>query len=184
MDRRRKISNHKPISVYSMERERKNRTVADLNVMNIVAAEMVDEKKHSAESEEAEEEEFLKYGAVDEFYNLDKEIGNFSAQSESSRNRIGRGGTETEKYIVAVCSHFRFGHSHVDPGAYGVVKKCVHKENGNIFAAKIIKTSNSNIRKSVMQEIEMMRALGRHSKLVELFDAYQTPFEIVMVLEL
>jgi len=40
-----------------------------------VAAEMVDEKKHSAESEEAEEEEFLKYGAVDEFYNLDKEIG-------------------------------------------------------------------------------------------------------------
>ena len=43
--------------------------------MNIVAAEMVDEKKHSAESEEAEEEEFVKYGAVDEFYNLDKEIG-------------------------------------------------------------------------------------------------------------
>ena len=72
----------------------------------------------------------------------------------------------------------------VTRGAYGVVKKCVHKENGNIFAAKIIKTSNSNIRKSVMQEIEMMRALGRHSKLVELFDAYQTPFEIVMVLEL
>ncbi|XP_044165978.1 myosin light chain kinase, smooth muscle-like isoform X1 [Acropora millepora] len=144
MDRRRKISNHKPISVYSMERERKNRTVADLNVMNIVAAEMVDEKKHSAESEEAEEEEFVKYGAVDEFYNLDKEIGK---------------------------------------GAYGVVKKCVHKENGNIFAAKIIKTSNSNIRKSVMQEIEMMRAVGRHSKIVELFDAYQTPFEIVMVLE-
>ena len=69
-------------------------------------------------------------------------------------------------------------------GAYGVVKKCVHKENGNIFAAKIIKTSNSNIRKSVMQEIEMMRAVGRHSKIVELFDAYQTPFEIVMVLEL
>ena len=43
--------------------------------MNIVAAEMVDGKKHSAESEEAEEEEFVKYGAVDEFYNLDKEIG-------------------------------------------------------------------------------------------------------------
>ena len=43
--------------------------------MNIVAAEMVDGKKHSAESEETEEEEFVKYGAVDEFYNLDKEIG-------------------------------------------------------------------------------------------------------------
>ena len=48
--------------------------MADLNVMNIAAAKMVDEEKHSAESEE-EEEEFVKYGAVDEFYNLDKEIG-------------------------------------------------------------------------------------------------------------
>ena len=34
-----------------------------------------------------------------------------------------------------------------------------------------------------MREIEVMRALG-NSKFVELWDAYQTPFEIVMVLEL
>ena len=46
----------------------------------------------------------------------------FSTQSESSRNRIGRGGTETEKCIVAVCSYFRFGHSHVDPGLQGEKK--------------------------------------------------------------
>ena len=35
-----------------------------------------------------------------------------------------------------------------------------------------------------MRETEVMRALGPHSKFVELWDAYQTPFEIVMVLEL
>ena len=35
-----------------------------------------------------------------------------------------------------------------------------------------------------MREIEVMRALGPHSKFVELLDAYQTPFEIVLVLEL
>ena len=35
-----------------------------------------------------------------------------------------------------------------------------------------------------MREIEVMRTLGPHNKLVELLDAYQTPLEIVMVLEL
>jgi len=60
----------------------------------------------------------------------------------------------------------------------------MHKEKGSVYAAKIIKTSNHNIRKTVMREIEVMRGLGRHNKLVELLDAYQTPFEIVMVLEL
>lgn len=58
------------------------------------------------------------------------------------------------------------------------------KTKGNIYAAKIIKTSNHNIRKTVLREIEIMRDLGPHNKLVELVDAYQTPFEIVMVLEL
>ena len=35
-----------------------------------------------------------------------------------------------------------------------------------------------------MRQIEVMRALGPHSKFVEPLDAYQTPIEIVMVLEL
>lgn len=125
-----------------MERRRKNRTVADLNSINIVAAKAAD--KTEIEKDEEEEEEFVKYGAVDEFYDLDKEIGK---------------------------------------GAYGIVKRCIHKEKKNVYAAKIIKTSSHNIRKTVMREIEVMRVLGRHNKLVELLDAYQTPFEMVMVLE-
>ena len=69
-------------------------------------------------------------------------------------------------------------------GSYGTVKKCSHKTKGNVYAAKIIKTANHNIRKTVLREIEIMRSLGPHNKVVELVDAYQTPFEIVMVLEL
>lgn len=69
-------------------------------------------------------------------------------------------------------------------GSYGIVKKCIHKTKGNVYAAKIIKTANHNIRKTVLREIEIMRSLGPHNKVVELVDAYQTPFEIVMVLEL
>lgn len=60
----------------------------------------------------------------------------------------------------------------------------MHKTKGNVYAAKIIKTGNNTIRKTVLREIEVMRELGPHNKLVELVDAYQTPFEIVMVLEL
>ena len=48
-------------------------TVADLNSINIVAAKAAD--KTEIEKDEEEEEEFVKYGAVDEFYDLDKEIG-------------------------------------------------------------------------------------------------------------
>jgi len=69
-------------------------------------------------------------------------------------------------------------------GSYGTVKKCIHKTKGNVYAAKVIKTANHNIRKTVLREIEIMRSLGPHNKVVELVDAYQTPFEIVMVLEL
>ena len=47
-------------------------TVADLNVINIVAAKAAEEREGD---EEDEEEEFVKYGGVDEFYDLDKEIG-------------------------------------------------------------------------------------------------------------
>lgn len=46
-------------------------TVADMNVINIVAK-TTEEKP---EEDEEEEEEFVKYGAVDEFYDLEKEIG-------------------------------------------------------------------------------------------------------------
>lgn len=35
-----------------------------------------------------------------------------------------------------------------------------------------------------MKEIEVMKLLGDHKKLVGLLDAYHTPFEIVMILEL
>lgn len=44
-------------------------TVADINAINIVAA------KTFEKNDDEEEEEFVKYGAVDEFYDLKEEIG-------------------------------------------------------------------------------------------------------------
>ena len=63
------------------------------------------------------------------------------------------------------------------------MQKCVRKETGHIFAVKTIKASNHNLKKDVKREIDVMRKLGKHNKLVQLHDAYQTPFEIAMVLE-
>lgn len=60
--------------MYKMERKRKNRTVADMNALNITTTEE-EPKQEDEEDEEDEEEEFVKYGAVDEFYELEKEIG-------------------------------------------------------------------------------------------------------------
>ncbi|EDO49090.1 predicted protein, partial [Nematostella vectensis] len=71
----------------------------------------------------------------------------------------------------------------IGKGAYGIVKKCVDKATGQTYAAKVVTTSNSNLRKETMREIEVMRKLGSHKKLVGLIDAYHTPFEIVMILE-
>ena len=68
-------------------------------------------------------------------------------------------------------------------GAYATVKKCVQKETGHVYAVKTIKAANHNIRKDVKREIELMRKLDGHNKLVQLHEAYQTPFQIAMVLE-
>ncbi|KAK3750419.1 hypothetical protein QZH41_016978, partial [Actinostola sp. cb2023] len=72
----------------------------------------------------------------------------------------------------------------IGKGAYGIVKKCIDKRSKQVCAAKIVKTSNSKIRKETMKEIQLMIALGHHKKLVGLIDAYHTPFEVVMILEL
>lgn len=44
-------------------------TVADINAINIVAVKTADK------NDDEEEEEFVKYGAADEFYDLEEEIG-------------------------------------------------------------------------------------------------------------
>uniref|UniRef100_A0A1I8NUE4 Muscle M-line assembly protein unc-89 n=1 Tax=Stomoxys calcitrans TaxID=35570 RepID=A0A1I8NUE4_STOCA len=68
-------------------------------------------------------------------------------------------------------------------GRFGVVYKVQEKEESNrILAAKMIKCIKSKDRVKVQEEISIMKSL-KHPKLLQLAASFETPREIVMVME-
>lgn len=68
-------------------------------------------------------------------------------------------------------------------GRFGVVTRVVEKESGNSFAMKVIKCIRAADRVKVNEEIEIMKSM-EHPKLLHLFDSFETPKEIIMLMEL
>ena len=60
--------------------------------------------------------------------------------------------------------------------------KVKEKNTGEIYAAKYIKITPAS-RKEVTAEINMMNK-NHHKRLVFLYDAYETPKDLIMVMEL
>ena len=67
-------------------------------------------------------------------------------------------------------------------GKFGTVKRCVQKDSGLHLAAKFI-TKTQESKDEVMREIEMMNLL-HHKRVIQLFDAYETKKEMIIVMEL
>lgn len=67
-------------------------------------------------------------------------------------------------------------------GKFGVVSQCVHKETSKEYAAKFVKCRPRE-KAAVYSEIKIMNEL-HHKRLVQLYDAYETSKNIVLVLEL
>ena len=67
-------------------------------------------------------------------------------------------------------------------GKFGVVSKAIHKETSREYAAKFIKCRPRE-KLFVYGEIEIMNQLN-HKRLVQLYDAYETAKNIILVLEL
>lgn len=67
-------------------------------------------------------------------------------------------------------------------GRYGVVHKVTDLETGQKLAAKFIRCIKLKDREKVKEEIEIMNCL-RHPKLLQLAAAFESPREIVMVME-
>ena len=63
-----------------------------------------------------------------------------------------------------------------------MIKRCVKKESGLHFAAKFIKKTQAS-KEEVMREIDMMNLL-HHKRVIQLFDAYETKNEMIVVMEL
>ena len=67
-------------------------------------------------------------------------------------------------------------------GKFGTVCKVKEKGTGVTYAAKYIKITPAS-RKEVTKEINMMNII-HHKRLVFLYDAYETPTDLIMVMEL
>jgi len=70
-------------------------------------------------------------------------------------------------------------------GSFATVKRAVHKSDGKQYAIKIIKKSKLNAEELavVHDEVEIMHKLN-HANCVQLFEMYETPKKIFMVMEL
>ncbi|GMT30636.1 hypothetical protein PFISCL1PPCAC_21933 [Pristionchus fissidentatus] len=75
-------------------------------------------------------------------------------------------------------------------GQFAVVRKVSRKDTGEEFAAKYIKkrryaTSRRGVtRANIEREVSVLRLLGGHPNVIELHEVYETPSEIILVLEL
>ena len=68
-------------------------------------------------------------------------------------------------------------------GRFGVVCKCVDNKTGRAYAAKFVKWNSPKEREDVLHEADIMNNV-RHKRLLRLQDLFQTPTEMILVMEL
>uniref|UniRef100_A0A8C3SMA1 non-specific serine/threonine protein kinase n=1 Tax=Chelydra serpentina TaxID=8475 RepID=A0A8C3SMA1_CHESE len=92
--------------------------------------------------------------------------------------------------------HFHVGRGRAQPtlrsplaplrrGKFAVVKKCVEKATGREFAAKFLRKrrKGEDCRADILHEIAVLELAARSPHVVDLHEVYETPAEIVLVLE-
>jgi len=67
-------------------------------------------------------------------------------------------------------------------GAFGAIHRCVEKATGKTFIAKFVNTPSMHDKITVRNEINMYNNL-HHPKLLNLYDAYEDKYEMVMIHE-
>ena len=68
-------------------------------------------------------------------------------------------------------------------GKFGEVKKCREKSTEHLLAAKFIQVNKEQDRIEAYNEIEIMKAL-QHSRLLQLYDAFDFRGTICLIMEL
>ena len=68
-------------------------------------------------------------------------------------------------------------------GRFGIVCKCIDNKTGREYAAKFIKCSKAQERQDVLHEVEIMSII-RHRRLMRLQDSFESPTEMILVMEL
>ena len=71
-----------------------------------------------------------------------------------------------------------------------MVRRCQHRISGEQFAAKFVQKrrwhgSRRGVKRSdIEREVSMLREVGGHANVISLSDVFETPTEIILVLEL
>lgn len=71
-----------------------------------------------------------------------------------------------------------------------MVRRVIDRSTGEQFAAKFIKkrryaTSRRGVtRCNIEREVDVLRAVGGHEYTIKLFDVFETPSDVILVLEL
>ena len=67
-----------------------------------------------------------------------------------------------------------------------MVRKCMQKETGKYFAAKFIRKRKMgrDCREDILKEIRILEISKDHSRLIELYEVYETHGEVILLLEL
>lgn len=74
-------------------------------------------------------------------------------------------------------------------GQYAVVKRCTEKSTGRQYAAKFVRKrrKGKDCKAEVWHEVEVLRSTNfpvQHSKIIKLYEVFETRNEIVLILEL
>ncbi|VDN25694.1 unnamed protein product [Gongylonema pulchrum] len=75
-------------------------------------------------------------------------------------------------------------------GQFAVVRRVIDRTTGEQYAAKFIKkrryaTSRRGVtRSNIEREVDVLRAVGGHEHTIKLFEVFETPSDVILVLEL
>ncbi|XP_035215180.1 serine/threonine-protein kinase 17B-like [Stegodyphus dumicola] len=71
-------------------------------------------------------------------------------------------------------------------GKFATVRRCKHKETGLEYAAKYMRKRRraADVRHEILHEAHVLEMSAQHPHIVQLHEIYETPSEIILVLEL
>ena len=111
-------------------------------------------------------------------------MGCCSSSSAAQPSTVFSPGLLGDKYTIT--------HRVLGQGTFGIVKVCVDRQGGTECALKLVPLNcetgvAGHVRfgdiKRLETEILVMRTMGSHPNILELYDAYRTPSQVQMVLE-
>ena len=113
-------------------------------------------------------------GSTDEETASDSELSELSGPETEQKEIAAKEEKITKYYTVK---------DELGKGRFGVVYKCIDNKTGKEYAAKFVKCSSPKERQDVVHEAEIMTSV-RHKRLLRLQDFFQTPTEMILVMEL